>query len=122
MKRFIKITKTDGDVLYINKDKINSLETLNNTLYIVEADGRHSDIEYSEIKEVSGIESINSVEEYSNETKLALIERATSEMIMILDSKKDNKQIMEIPFDTNLNWLFKIILTYIRNKKQKENE
>ena len=119
MKRFIKITKTDGDVLYINKDKINSLETLNNTVYIVETDGRHSDIGYSEIKEVSSIESINDIKEYSNETKLALIERATSEMIMLLDSKKDNKQIMEIPFDTNLNWLFKIILTYIRNKKQK---
>ena len=119
MKRFIKITKTDGDVLYINKDKINSLETLNNTVYIVEVDGSHSDIEYSEIKEVSSIESINDIKEYSNETKLALIERATSEMIMLLDSKKDNKQIMEIPFDTNLNWLFKIILTYIRNKKQK---
>ena len=118
MKRFIKITKTDGDVLYINKDKINSLETLNNTVYIVEADGRHSDIGYSEIKEVSSIESINDIKEYSNETKLALIERAASEMIMLLSGKTGNNQIMEIPFETQLNWLFKMMLSDHRNRNK----
>ena len=47
--------------------------------------------------------------DYSKETKIALMERFVLELILVVSKEEPSRRIIELPFDTNLNWLGKLI-------------
>ena len=54
--------------------------------------------------------------ELGDEAKLALIERATTELLAVINGDKD-PFVMMLPFDTALNFLIKDICLMIKNKE-----
>lgn len=61
--------------------------------------------------------------EYSDETKLALTERMIFELIVMVSSKDTNREIIELPFESPLNWLRELIVKTLKEHKTiKENE
>lgn len=61
--------------------------------------------------------------EYSDETKLALTERMICELIVMVSSKDTNRKIIELPFESPLNWLRELIVKTLKEHKTiKENE
>ena len=61
--------------------------------------------------------------EYSDETKLALTERMIFDLIVMVSSKDTNREIIELPFESPLNWLLELIVKTLKeNKTIKENE